>query len=52
MACEKVFGWGLFVGGAVNAAPASAGELALERRWTLSLIVRLRSTKDSRMLGG
>ncbi len=36
----------------MNAAPASAGEVAVERRWTLSVMVRLRSTKDSRMLGG
>lgn len=34
------------------AAPASAGEVAVERRWTLSEMVRLRSAKDSRMLGG
>lgn len=36
----------------MNAAPASAGEVAVERRWTLSEMVRLRSAKDSRMFGG
>jgi hypothetical protein len=48
----KVLGWGFAAGGAVRAAWASAGELACERRVTFSLIVRLRSLKDSRMLGG
>lgn len=52
MAWLKVFGWGLAEGGAVRAAWASAGEVAWERSWTFSLIVRPRSLKDSRMLGG
>jgi hypothetical protein len=48
----KVLGCGFAEGGAVRAAWASAGELACERSVTLSLIVRPRSLKDSRMLGG
>ena len=52
MAWLKVLGWGLAEGGAVKAACASAGEEAWERRLTFSLMVRPRSLKDSRMLGG
>lgn len=52
IAWEKVFGWGLVLGGAIKAAPASAGEVAVDRRWTFSVMVRLRSEKDSRILGG
>lgn len=52
MAWLKVFGWGLAEGGAVKAAWASDGDVALERRWTFSLMVRPRSLNDSRMFGG
>ena len=52
IACANVFGWGLVADGAVRAAPASAGEEAVERRWTFSVMVRLRSVNDSRILGG
>ena len=52
MAWEKVLGWGFALGGAVKAAWASPGVLACERRLTLSVMVRPRSLKDSRMLGG
>jgi hypothetical protein len=52
MAWLKVFGWGLALGGAVKAAWASAGVEACERSVTLSAMVRERSVKDSRMLGG
>ena len=52
MACGNVFGCGFADGGAVRAAWASAGEVAWERRLTLSVMVRERSVKDSRMLGG
>lgn len=52
MAWLKVLGWGFAAGGAVRAAWASAGEAACERSWTFSLMVRPRSLKDSRMLGG
>lgn len=52
MAWLKVFGWGFAEGGAVKAAWASAGDEALESRPTLSEILRPRSPKDSRMLGG
>lgn len=52
MAWGKVLGWGLADGGAVSAAWASAGEEAWDRSWTLSVMVRERSVKDSRMLGG
>jgi hypothetical protein len=48
----KVLGWGLAEGGATRAAWASAGEVALDRRWTFSLTVRPRSPKVSLMLGG
>ncbi len=52
MAWGKVLGWGFALGGAVRAAWASLGEVAWERRLTLSVMVRPRSLKDSRMLGG
>ena len=52
MAWLKVLGWGLAEGGAVNAAWASDALDALERRPTLSEMLRPRSPKDSRMLGG
>ncbi len=52
MAWGKVLGWGFAEGGAVKAAWASDGEVAWERRLTLSVMVRERSVKDSRMLGG
>ena len=52
MAWGKVLGWGFALGGAVRAAWASAGEVAWERRLTLSVMVRPRSLNDSRMLGG
>lgn len=46
MAWLKVFGWGFAEGGATRAAWASAGEVAVVRRCTFSLTVRLRSLKD------
>ena len=52
MAWLKVLGCGLAEGGAVKACWTSAGELALPRRLTLSVMVRPRSLKDSRMFGG
>lgn len=52
MAWEKVLGWGLVAEGATKAAPASAGEVAVDKSWTFSVMVRLRSLKDSRILGG
>lgn len=48
----KVLGCGFADGGAVSAACASAGEVAWDSSWTFSLMVRPRSLKDSRMLGG
>jgi hypothetical protein len=52
MAWWKVLGCGLALGGAVRAAWASAGEVALDRSVTFSLTVRPRSWKVSLMLGG
>jgi hypothetical protein len=52
MAWLNVLGWGLAEGGAVRAAWASAGDVALESRLTFSETVRPRSLKDSRMLAG
>ena len=52
MAWLKVFGWGFAEGGAVRAWAASEAEVEVERRVTLSEMVRPRSLKDSRMLGG
>jgi len=48
----NVLGWGFAEGGAVRAAWASAGDVALESRLTFSETVRPRSLKDSRMLAG
>ena len=50
MAWAKVFGCGLEVGGATRAAWASAGVVAVERRWIFSVTLRPRSFKFSRML--
>ena len=52
MAWWNVLGCGFAVGGAVRAACASAGEVALDRRFTFSLTVRPRSWNVSLMLGG
>ena len=52
MAWLNVLGWGFAEGGAVRAAWASAGDVALESRLTFSETVRPRSLKDSRMLAG
>jgi hypothetical protein len=52
MAWWNVLGCGFAVGGAVRAAWASAGVVALDRRLTFSLTVRPRSWKVSLMLGG
>lgn len=52
MAWLKVLGCGLADGGAVMAAWASPGLEACERRVTFSEMLRPRSVKDSRMLGG
>ena len=48
MACEKVFGCGGWEEGAVRADWASAGVDAVERSWIFSVMLRERSTKDSR----
>jgi hypothetical protein len=48
----KVFGCGLADGGAVRAAWASAGEVAVDKRCTFSLTVRLRSPKLSLRFAG
>ena len=52
MAWLKVLGCGLADGGAVKACEASVALDALDRRVTLSEMLRPRSPKDSRMLGG
>jgi hypothetical protein len=52
MAWLKVLGCGFVDGGAVNAAPASFGEDALDRRVTFSEMDLPRSVKDSRIFGG
>ena len=48
----NVFGCGFADGGAVRAACASAGEVAVDKRCTFSLTVRPRSPKLSLMLFG
>lgn len=52
MAWLKVLGCGFADGGAVKAVCTSAGDDALDRRWTFSVMVRPRSLNDSRMFGG
>jgi len=52
MAWLNVLGCGLADGGAVRAAWASEGEVAVERRCTFSLTVRPRSLKLSLMFAG
>ncbi len=48
----NVLGCGFADGGAVRAAWASAGEVAVERRCTFSLTVRPKSLKLSLMFAG